>query len=367
MRPRSLVDAARWGAQIAIAWLVTGCLDDRAYPCATDPECQVDGVLGVCLGTGFCAYPDGRCPSQLRYGPAAAGDLALECVPGGGNDGTDTMAFVDPQSSSSPAEVESSVADTQSSDSQGCDGCITPPSECFDALGSCEDDECVYPPLDAGTPCPPLDPCVVDAACDGAGTCLPVRGTTCDNPPGPCDSPRGVCERDGSCTYDPMLRGSPCDDGDPCTQNEACDGAGACVGGQPCESDNPCETASCASGRCEITAAEDGDSCGPNAADRCCAGACVDISTDGSNCGGCGVTCDADDACESVAATSTCELAPAATTGRCTCDAANIDCPIGQICRTVTPFNNRCTPDGPDDCVNEWVDINLCPNYCEYP
>lgn len=367
MRLRSPLDVARSCAAIAIAIASSACLDERAYPCATDLECQVDGVMGVCLGTGFCAYPDGRCPSQLRYGPAAAGDLALECVPGGGNEGTDTAAFVDPQSSSSPAEVDSSLADTISSDSQGCDGCITPPSECFEPLGACEDDACVYPPLDAGTPCPPLDPCVLEAACDGSGTCVPVRGMSCNNPPGPCDSPKGVCERDGSCTYDPLPTGSKCDDGDPCTEGESCDAAGACTGGMPCESDDPCETASCETGRCVVTPAEDGDSCGPNAADRCCDGACVDISTDASNCGGCGVACDADDTCESVSVTASCELAPANTTGRCTCDAANVDCPDGQICRTVTPFNNRCTPDGPEDCVSDWVDLDLCPNYCQYP
>ena len=79
------------------------------------------------------------------------------------------------------------------------------------------------------------------------------------------------------------------------------------------------------------------------------------------------VGCDADDICESVSVTSTCDPAPANTSGRCTCDGANADCPLGQLCRTVTPFNNRCTPNSAANCVNDFVDVNLCPNYCAYP
>lgn len=346
-----------------------GCLDGRAYPCATDVECRVDGVQGVCHGSGFCAYPDGRCPSELRYGPAAGDGLSLECVPPGGADGNDTHAFVATESSSSSPPNSSGVAETvvASASSGGCEECVTPPGECFEPVGACEEDGCVYPPLAAGVACTLADPCVIAAACDGSGNCLVTRGMTCDNPPGPCDSHRGTCEKDGTCSYEPRPVGSPCDDGDGCTTGESCGADGVCDGGDPCATDDPCEVASCIGGACQFDPLEDGASCGPDDADRCCGGVCVDISTDEDHCGGCGVTCDADDSCESVAATASCAFAPAATTGRCTCDAANADCPIGQICRTVLPFDNRCTPDGVQDCVNSFQDVSACPNYCYYP
>lgn len=359
---------------LAIAMLLAtaSCLDERAYPCATNLECRVDGVQGACHPSGFCVYPDGRCPSEQRYGPAAGNGLALECVPPGGVDGNETNAFIDAESSVDPslesttpttAMPETSIDETATG---GCGSCNAPPSACFEPIGACEEDGCVYAPLEAGTACELDDPCVTAAACDGSGNCLVTRGMTCDNPPGPCDSPKGVCEKDGTCSYEPLRAGTPCDDGDGCTTGEQCDGAGACTGGDPCETDDPCATASCVGGRCEIDPVADGTQCGANSANRCCDGACVDISSDEANCGGCGVACQADDTCETVSATSTCDPAPAATSGRCTCDAANADCPLGQVCRTVTPFNNRCTPNSAANCVDAFQDIDLCPNYCFY-
>jgi hypothetical protein len=61
-----------------------------------------------------------------------------------------------------------------------------------------------------------------------------------------------------------------------------------------------------------------------------------------------------------------CEVHPDDTTGRCTCDAANADCPHNQICRTVTPYDNLCTPNDAGGCVDAFQDVNLCPNYCFY-
>ncbi|MBL8947911.1 MAG: hypothetical protein JNK45_32355 [Myxococcales bacterium] len=358
-------------AVLAVA-LLGGCLDGRAYPCATDLECRVDGVQGLCHGSGFCAYPDGRCPSELRYGPAAGDGLAFECVPPGGGEGNESNAFVATESSSGSITVSTTASTvteggSASASSGGCEACDAPPSDCFEPLGSCGEDGCVYPPRDAGVVCTLPDPCVIAAACDGAGTCLVTEGMPCDNPPGPCDSADGVCQKDGSCSYEPLEVGTPCDDGDDCTMGESCNAAGVCAGGEPCATDNPCETAACVGGQCQIEAVADGSSCGAAEADRCCDGECVDISSDEANCGGCGVACDSDDVCESVSATNTCELAPAATTGRCTCDAANADCPLGQLCRTVSPFANRCTPNGDGNCVNSFQDVNLCPNYCFYP
>lgn len=110
----------------------------------------------------------------------------------------------------------------------------------------------------------------------------------------------------------------------------------------------------------------DGNSCGPNAADRCCGGVCVDISTDTNHCGGCGTSCADGLECESVDTTNTCELAPANTSGRCRCQAANAQCPLGQLCRTVAPYTNRCVPAGNANCTSAFVGQSSCPSFCAY-
>lgn len=142
-----------------------------------------------------------------------------------------------------------------------------------------------------------------------------------------------------------------------------------CVVDDDCTTDNACEIVSCVDNTCVATSRADGASCGASAAERCCSGTCVDISSDEANCGGCGEACAVGRTCESVALTTSCPDKPAATTGRCTCAGANAECPDGQLCRTVTPYTNRCTPSGAANCApNEtFVEVNFCPNYCLYP
>ncbi len=354
---------------LALGAVTASCLEPSRYPCASDVECVVDGVQGACQSSGFCAYPDGRCPSQLRYGPAA--DNAFECVPVGVATDGDSHAFVADDgggsSSGSSTGVLSTTGAIEGSGSGGCGVCDDPPGPCWMGAGSCSEDGCVYPPQPAGTACTIDDACVTASECDGAGACVVTGGMQCNQPPGPCFSPRGQCQKDGTCSYEQLPAGSDCDDGDGCTTGESCDAAGVCGGGDPCSSDNPCETASCVGGNCVVEPLDDGDSCGATSSLRCCDGNCVDISTDADNCGGCGVSCDADDSCESVEVTSSCSDHPADTTGRCTCDGANADCPLSQVCRTQSPYTNRCTPNSADNCVNEFQDIGACPNYCYYP
>jgi hypothetical protein len=185
--------------------------------------------------------------------------------------------------------------------------------------------------------------------------------------PGPCEATPGTCNpQTGECEYEPLDAGSPCDDGDDCTLEEECDGAGTCVGGDECTTDNPCETGVCEASQCVFTPLADGSSCGMRAADRCCGGTCVDISADIDNCGGCGMACDPSQSCESVGDTTACDPSPADTTGRCTCAGLNSQCPNTQICRNVTPVDNRCAPVDAADCPGTFVDVLSCPNYCSY-
>ncbi|MHB8872763.1 MAG: hypothetical protein ACYC8T_03655 [Myxococcaceae bacterium] len=93
----------------------------------------------------------------------------------------------------------------------------------------------------------------------------------------------------------------------------------------------------------------------------------MDISSNESHCGGCGEACAGGYTCESVSVTSGCSPAPANTSGRCRCVSTS-NCPDGQICRTSTPYNNRCAPSSGTNCASgaTFVDVSFCPNYCRY-
>ncbi len=53
----------------------------------------------------------------------------------------------------------------------------------------------------------------------------------------------GVCDTTISeCVYNPLEKGTPCDDGSSCTKNNFCDSNGECVIGEnACISDNVCK------------------------------------------------------------------------------------------------------------------------------
>jgi hypothetical protein len=340
----------RWSF-LLLAGLGSACLEPQVYPCSEHAQCFLRGRdPGRCFA-GYCAYPDMGCASGYRYGPSAD-VVAGECVGGEAETAGGTVADTDPPGSES---------------SGGCDdGCSSPPGACFVSIGICEQGVCTYPPRPAGAPCGgDTDPCFEAGTCDGAGTCSgePVM---CDAPTGPCFEATGSCNPvTGSCTYVPLPEGSACNDGNECTVGDTCNGAGMCIAGPVCPTDNPCEHAACEAGQCVYEALDDGSSCGPRAADRCCAGACVDISSDDDHCGGCFAACVASKSCESISETTMCSTKPAETTGRCTCD-ANAECPYGQICRNVSPHPWRCAPEGASACHGTFFQMDGCPNYCGY-
>lgn len=52
----------------------------RAFGCAGNEQCGVDGVSGFCEASGYCSFPDDDCPSGRRYGEHAAESLVDICV-----------------------------------------------------------------------------------------------------------------------------------------------------------------------------------------------------------------------------------------------------------------------------------------------
>ena len=340
--------AARTIAIAIATWAgAEGCAKS-VFHCTENEACDDDGGdAGVCIAPGYCAFQDEDCTTGLVYGTLAPPDLAGECVPVSG--GSDT-----------------GVATDTSGDGATPDGMSETGSGSTGAQGSGAASQSGGDPCPLGTPCDSSDPCAIEASCTADGACVPTMHVECDDPPGPCFEPVGTCGATGECEYTPRPAGEPCEDGDACTEGDACDDAGACVPGELCPTDNPCETRTCVQFACVSTLHDDGTSCGAEASARCCSGNCVDISSDTSHCGGCNTACAPGLDCESISETNTCDIAPEATSGRCRCQFSNAQCPGGQICRTYTPYTDRCVPPSEDNCAGTAVYQNGCPSFCTY-
>lgn len=338
--------AAVLGSILAGAVIGLGCSHAGVFECESSEQCQDGTRAGVCTEAGYCAFEDESCESDLAYGALAVPELAGKCVPVGG--GTESGTSSGPGSSDEPSSSSSS----SSSEGPAITGDETGPTTgCAGGMG---------------TPCEPADPCALGGTCDASGSCVPTGVITCNAPPAPCFSPEGQCQPDGSCAYPPAPPMSECEDGDLCTVGDLCDGMGTCTPGALCPNAGECQFAACVADGCVYSQAVDGSSCGAALAERCCGGECVDISSDPSNCGGCGSACVDGQECESVELTVDCQDAPPATSGRCRCGMADDQCPLGQLCRTEPPYAGRCAPSDAMACDGVLVEVQLCPNYCGY-
>lgn len=318
---------------LAIALCASGCVE-RIFSCDDDGDCHDGAHDGVCA-SGYCAFADADCATGFAYGDAAPEELAGSCI-----------------------------ADLEPSDELSSDGSSSAVST--DAVEDDTIDPSADPVCPEGDACIPDDPCASAGQCSTNGICVPTEIVECDEPPSACHDPAGTCGALGACTYEPMPSGTACDDGDPCTVGDTCDGEGECTAGPVCPMDDPCLVPSCGSDGCTATPVANGTSCGDQPKDRCCNGTCVDISSDTAHCGGCDSPCWDGQACESISETSSCEIAPEATSGRCTCQGANSQCPLGQLCRTYEPYTNRCVPASDANCDGVRVAQNSCPTFCTY-
>lgn len=362
----------RWFPLVALL-LSAGCLRGATFDCEVDAQClRPDDEEGECIDQ-WCAYFDDDCASELRFSDNASPEVAGTCVNNGEGVTSDDSTAVPPSTTTAAASTSTSTGDGSSSVASttgpclvACDGA---PSACFGPDFACaaSTEDCTYSPLPEGVVCDDGDPCSQSSTCSGLGACIGHDEIVCNDAPSDCFISVGTCDpQTGDCDYTPIGEGEACDDGNACTTGETCDAAGVCGGGEACPSD-PCSPQACVGGRCTPgTMLADGSSCGPDPADRCCGGACTDISTSELHCGGCDTPCAEGFDCESVDLTLSCDPQPAATTGRCEC-AGGGDCPRNQICRAGEPNkNNRCAPDVASQCAGEFQDVQLCPNYCFY-
>jgi hypothetical protein len=262
-------------------------------------------------------------------------------------------------------------------------GCIDGAVLCGDPAANdaiCDgiDDDCDGAADEDWTPAP----CGV-GACERLSTC--TAGVEDCAPGAPvdelCNGADDDCDGAAGCA-DPDCDGRSCDDGNTCTHTDTC-GALACAGTTiSCPSD-ACATRSCngtssctatyhsgaactadsssctrdvcnATGGCTHPALADGTSCGTTW-QKCCGGACVNISTDEGHCAGCGLTCYTGYSCTIYSGWPTCD-----------CGAANIQCHggSGQLCSTTYGV---CACTSSSGCATGQTCVTRSgPNYCTY-
>ncbi len=264
---------------------------------------------------------------------------------------------------------------------------ITPPPCGAAGLACCEGGRCAGGAVCVAGACAPCggrgQTCCAGGACGASLTCAAglcacgAGGQSCCN--GTSCGAGLVCSG-GACAACGAA-GQPCCNGGACAGGTVCSG-GRCVNcganGQPCCNGggcdavaNPCVRLVCnARSVCDRTARPDGASAGPRSEQRCCNGVEVDISRDARNCGGCGMACGSG-SCEPL------EAIPcggsANVSGRCRCAGATAQCPVGrgglrQVCRTASPYANRCAPESGSACApgTTFIDVSSCPNFCRY-
>ena len=195
-----------------------------------------------------------------------------------------------------------------------------------------------------GTPCAPFSPgdvtqCTL-GTCQATGRCLGTGAVVCP----PCDTchQAGVCNPNtGTCSYQSVVDGTPCETGNLCT-TDTCRG-GVCREGEVsvvCTSTDPCRVSSCNpdTGACQDSDAPDGTPCDDGdlctLVDACESGRCVGRNP---------VVCPAPDPCHPTTscdpATGTCTAPPAPTQsckgGRAKlepCLCAGTCCTPGKLC-----------------------------------
>jgi hypothetical protein len=351
-----------------------------------DPEGQKCGPAGECLKDyrcvgGVCTKGSGDGGTGGDGGAGCAGvvcDTPGPCQTGPGSCSPSTGRCIYP-----PRPLNSTCTDdslcTQGDHCDGDGGCVvntttacnTPPTACHSDAGTCSpaSGACSYAALAPNDRCEDGNPCTVGETCGTGGVCSGGSARVCNMPPSACAAATGSCDTVRGCVYPPAPGVTTCTDNNTCTQGDFCDG-GACVPGPSCPPPLPCQVGTCAAnGTCTYAAAGDGTSCGANAAQRCCGGNCIDISSSALHCGGCGIACMPGYSCESVALPLACApFNPTNTSGRCTCDSSMAGtCPSRQSCRGVTPGLNRCEPlDGGCADGGRIQTVASCPSYCLY-
>jgi hypothetical protein len=254
----------------------TGC--DDGNTCTVNDVCNGGGV---CAGSAIiCNSPTNQC--QQSTGTCSNGACSYPLKPAGSacNDGN-ACTTGDACSSSGACAGTALVC--------------SPPSQCYQAAGTCSNGSCSYVPKASGSSCDDGNACTTNDHCDGAGTCV-VTNVTCNSPPDQCSQSAGTCSN-GICSYPPKPGGSSCNDGNSCTTGDICNGAGTCSGSTVACNSPPSQchqaTGTCSGGTCSYALKPTGSSCNDGNActtgDACnssgvCVGTTLDCNSDAPQC-----------------------------------------------------------------------------------
>lgn len=219
---------ARWWIA---ALALTGCAKVDAFVCEGDQQCVDGGKLGACEPSGFCSFPDPKCPGGKRYGEYAGDELAGACVEGEGATGGGCEEDCGP-----------------------CGTCVAGSCAPKSAGEACEVacEQYVFGAGEGGA-CLAYASAAGSGTCDGAGACTPAEGA-CTTPGAEIAGCDVACARaDHNCTpgtpVEAVTVASLCVTGgstDACKgacvdvmgahselQPRACDGEGNCADGPP--------------------------------------------------------------------------------------------------------------------------------------
>jgi hypothetical protein len=281
----------------AIVAAQPSCRSSDVFACSAKDECVQAGIPGTCEETGYCSFPDDRCPSERRYGQLASDELRGTCVveactsecdsdglspltTGADSSATGATTLPSGDDAQSTGEVAASSSDTavDPSDSSSSTGLVTgdlPNGELCADGAECQSGLCFFVPPFGGR----CSECLSDADCDGGGCSVPQplanppQGAACnDGGLGEGCMSTEVCQPDLVCTLILELPGvltaqtcSECVDDEDCDGDELCSptydvlatsGAKVCVApasvpdGQGCDylgsGDQACASGACA-------------------------------------------------------------------------------------------------------------------------
>jgi hypothetical protein len=323
------------------------CEGEQCIEIPPDRACSPTRLDGLCPDgqvcvAGSCVPMENGCSAERPWGLCPSGSVCSNgfCIPI-----TDRPC--------GPAELDGLCPPGQVCQAPG--QCVTVPCSDVNKSGTCAVDQVCVDGVCRPLPCSPLHhtagACPSDLSCLTCGECLP-EGSCCD--PADCQAGTQICSCERVCINSDTCLGD-CD----CPQFFVCDvgGSYACVRDTSCLDDSGCFTEEfCATsltclpdGSCEV----DGDC--RNLATRYCSavGDCSTLSSNPSVCLCLDIgQCRTDADCVRVDPTYSCSsLGNCVAPGTCQAD---LDCPPGHLCDTVT--THSCVK-GPDLCTsNDFTD-----------
>jgi len=290
------------------------CVGGELVACAPEGDCELDAACNPATGACEAVLADDGAPcddhdactlDDTCLGGACASGAPLECdappacrQPGTCDPASGGCAFA-PEDDGTPCDDGNAL---NGADACGAGACVGAPCTCEGANTCCNG--CLPIAEHASWTCDDGDACTTWDTCQD-GACVGDYPVPCD-PPVACHGLGACVPATGLCEYAALDDGTACSDGDPCSDGDAClDGVCAPTAHRTCNDHDPCTTDTCSSTDCVFTPVS-----------GCVAE--LDCSNHGDDNDNGLIDCD---------------------DPHCAEDAACVDRPAGDVCRTAHPVN----------------------------